>query len=34
MFHVTPASTEFGRIAGRDGVGAALRWRDAAFDQY
>lgn len=34
MFHVTLASAEFGRIAGRDGGRAALRWRDAAFDQY
>jgi enoyl-CoA hydratase len=32
MFHVTPASTEFGRIAGRDGVRTALAWRDEAFD--
>jgi hypothetical protein len=32
MFHVTPASVEFGRVAGRDGVRDALRWRDAAFD--
>lgn len=33
MLHVTPASAEFGRIAGRDGIRGALRWRDAAFDE-
>jgi enoyl-CoA hydratase len=31
MFHATPASAEFGRIADRDGIRAALDWRDAAF---
>jgi len=31
MFHVTPASIEFGRIAGRDGVRSALSWRDQPF---
>ncbi len=33
MFHVTPASAEFGRIADRDGIRGALSWRDAAFDE-
>ena len=33
MFHVTPASAEFGRIAGRDGLHRALEWRDEAFDE-
>jgi enoyl-CoA hydratase len=33
MFHLTPASTEFGRIAGRDGMRSALSWRDGAFDE-
>jgi enoyl-CoA hydratase len=33
MFHVTPASAEFGRIARRDGLRGALNWRDAAFDE-
>jgi hypothetical protein len=32
MFHVTPASAEFGRITARDGLRSALNWRDAAFD--
>jgi enoyl-CoA hydratase len=32
MFHLTPASAEFGRIARRDGLRSALSWRDAAFD--
>jgi enoyl-CoA hydratase len=32
MFHLTPASAEFGRIARRDGLRSALDWRDAAFD--
>jgi enoyl-CoA hydratase len=31
MFHVTPASVEFGRIAGRDGIRSALHWRDEPF---
>jgi hypothetical protein len=31
MFHVTPASIEFGRIAARDGVRSALSWRDQPF---
>jgi enoyl-CoA hydratase len=31
MFHVTPASIEFGRIAGADGVREALRWRDEPY---
>jgi enoyl-CoA hydratase/carnithine racemase len=33
MFHVTPASAAFGRIAGRDGLRSALRWRDAPFNE-
>jgi len=33
MFHVTPASVEFGRIAGRDGLRGALRWRDQPFGE-
>jgi enoyl-CoA hydratase len=33
MFHVTPASIEFGRIAGRDGMRGALHWRDQAFGE-
>jgi enoyl-CoA hydratase/carnithine racemase len=33
MFHLTPASAMFGRIAGRDGVRAALSWRDEAFGE-
>jgi enoyl-CoA hydratase len=33
MFHLTPASTEFGRIASRDGLRSALAWRDGAFDE-
>jgi enoyl-CoA hydratase len=31
MFHVTPASIEFGRIVNRDGVRSALSWRDQPF---
>ncbi|OUZ10137.1 hypothetical protein BHE97_08765 [Aeromicrobium sp. PE09-221] len=31
MFHVTPASEEFGRIVADQGLKAALAWRDAAF---
>jgi enoyl-CoA hydratase len=34
MFHVTPASAEFGRIAGGDGIRGALSWRDAAFGEF
>jgi hypothetical protein len=33
MFHVTPASVEFGRIVGRDGMRSALRWRDQPFGE-
>jgi enoyl-CoA hydratase/carnithine racemase len=33
MFHLTPASAMFGRIAGQDGVRAALNWRDKAFGE-
>jgi enoyl-CoA hydratase len=32
MFHVTAASTEFGRIAAADGIHSALQWRDGAFE--
>ncbi len=32
MFHVTPASGEFGRIVAEQGLKAALTWRDGAFD--
>ncbi|HEY8532623.1 MAG TPA: enoyl-CoA hydratase-related protein [Micromonospora sp.] len=32
MFHVTPASVEFGRIVASQGIRAALAWRDGAFD--
>jgi enoyl-CoA hydratase len=31
MFHATRASAQFGRIAARDGLRAALRWRDEGF---
>jgi|SRR5271170_6213439 len=31
MFHMTPASIEFGRIAGEHGVREAIRWRDAPY---
>jgi enoyl-CoA hydratase len=31
MFHATRASAEFGRIAARDGLREALRWRDEGF---
>jgi enoyl-CoA hydratase len=31
MFHATPASVEFGRIAGSAGVREALKWRDWPF---
>ena len=31
MFHVTPASAEFGRIAGSSGLKAALEWRDGPY---
>jgi enoyl-CoA hydratase len=33
MFHVTPASAEFGRIAGAQGIRSALDWRDGAFEE-
>jgi enoyl-CoA hydratase len=33
MFHVTPASVEFGRIAGQDGIRSALHWRDQPFGE-
>ena len=33
MFHVTPASVEFGRIAARDGMRSALAWRDQPFGE-
>jgi enoyl-CoA hydratase len=33
MFHVTPASVEFGRIASQDGLRGALRWRDQPFGE-
>jgi enoyl-CoA hydratase len=33
MFHVTPASVEFGRIVGQDGIRSALRWRDQPFGE-
>jgi enoyl-CoA hydratase len=33
MFHATPASVEFGRIAGAQGVREALRWRDQPYAQ-
>lgn len=32
IFHVTPASAEFGRIAAEEGLRAALTWRDAGFE--
>jgi enoyl-CoA hydratase len=31
MFHATRASAQFGRIAARDGLREALRWRDQGF---
>ena len=31
MFHATQASAQFGRIAARGGLRAALRWRDEGF---
>jgi enoyl-CoA hydratase/carnithine racemase len=33
MFHLTSASVMFGRIADRDGIRAALNWRDEAFGE-
>lgn len=32
LFHVTPSSAEFGRVAAARGLKAALEWRDAGFD--
>jgi enoyl-CoA hydratase len=33
MFHLTPASAEFGRISGAQGLKTALAWRDAGFPE-
>lgn len=32
IFHLSPASVEFGRIAAAEGLRAALEWRDAPFE--
>jgi enoyl-CoA hydratase len=33
MFHLTPASIEFGRIASEQGLREAIRWRDAPYER-